>query len=138
VIPSAQREAPSPSGDPRPTGLAGPFDERDASFVTPDRRRPEDVVAKGVVEMAMRIDDDRDGLRRQRPQVTGDLARLDVGRARVDQEHVVAAQHDPDVLVVELVATNEHPVPDFRPDSHRGMVVVGGRGGGLDKLLSTH
>ena len=46
-------------GDPRPTDLAGPLDERDAAFVAPDRRRPEDVVAEGVVEVAVRVDDDR-------------------------------------------------------------------------------
>ena len=89
-------------GDPRPADLAGPFEERDAAVVAPDRRRPEDVVAEGVVEMAVGVDDDLHRRRRQRPQVVDDLARLDVGRPRVDQEDVVAAEHDPDVLVVEL------------------------------------
>ena len=125
-------------GDPRPTDLAGPLDERDAAFVAPDRRRPEDVVAEGMVEVAVRVDDDRHRRRSQRPQVVGDLARLDMGRPRVDQQHVVAAQHDPDVLIVELVAADEHPVADLGPDSHRRIVVAGGAGRGIDKLLSTH
>ena len=100
-------------GDPSPADVAGPFEERPAADMAPDRRRPEDVVAEGVVEMAVGVDDDVHRRRGQRPQVVGDLARLDVGRPRVDQQDVVAPEHDPDVLVVELVATHEHPIADL-------------------------
>ena len=46
--------------------------------VAPDRGGPEDVVAEGVVEMAVGVDDDRDRRRRQLAQVVEDLATLDV------------------------------------------------------------
>ena len=46
--------------------------------MTPDRRGPEDVVAEGVVEVAVGVDDDRDRRRRQLAQVVEDLATLDV------------------------------------------------------------
>ena len=105
-------------GNSCPTDIAGPFEERPATDVTPDRRRPEDVVAEGVVEMAVGVDHDGHGRRGQRPQVVHDLARLDVGRPRVDQQDIVAAEHDPDVLVVELVATHEHAIADLGPLSH--------------------
>ena len=128
-------------GDPRLARLAGPLHERRRSRSWPQIvRRPEDVVAEGVVEVAVRVDDDRDRVRRQLAQVVEDLARLDVGRARVDDQHLVAAQHDPDVLVEERIAADEHPVADLGPASHRRMV-AGGDGriaAGLDKLLSTH
>ena len=58
------------------------------------------------------------GSRGQLAQVVDDLARLDVGRARVDDERLAAAQHDPDVLVVERVATHEARDRRSRP-SHR-------------------
>ena len=73
--------------------------------------------------------------RGQLAQVVDDLARLDVGRARVDQEDVVAAEHDPDVLVVERVATHEHAIADLGPDSHRRMVVARGP---ADRLLTSY
>ncbi len=91
-----------------------------------------------MVEVPVRVDDDRHRRRSQRPQVVRDLARLDVGRPRVDEEHVVTAQHDADVLVEELVTADEHPVADLCPDSHRRMVVAAVPPRGLDKLLSTH
>ena len=64
-------------------------------IVAPDRRRPEDVVAEGVVEMAVGVDDDRDRRRGQLAQVVEDLARLDVGRAGVDHQDLVAARARP-------------------------------------------
>ena len=62
----------------------------DAALVTPDRRRPEDVVAVGVIEVAVRVDDDRHRRRGQLAQVGQDLARLDVRRAGVDDHDPVA------------------------------------------------
>ena len=50
-------------GDPGASRLAVPGHERHAPLVAPDRRRPEDVVAVGMVEMAVRVDDDRDRVR---------------------------------------------------------------------------
>jgi hypothetical protein len=91
--------------------------------VSPDRRRPEDVIAEGVVEVAMGVHDDGHRLRGQLAQVVRDLARLDVGRAGVDQQDIVAAKDDPDVLVVELVSTHEDAVADLCPDCHAGIVV---------------
>ena len=88
--------------------------------VTPDRGGPEDVVAEGVVEVAVRVDDDRDRGRRQLAKVVEDLATLDVGRSRVDDHDLVAAHHDPDVLVEERVSTHEHPVADLDPARHAG------------------
>ena len=66
--------------------------------------------------------------RRQLAQVVEDLAPLDVGRARVDHERLVAAQHDPDVLVEERVSPHEHPIADLDPASSPGIVAAGGMG----------
>ena len=122
--------------DPRLARLAGPLHERTAADVTPDRGGPEDVVAEGVVEVAVRVDDDRDRRRRQLAKVVEDLATLDVARSRVDDHALVAAQHDPDVLVEERVATHEHPVADLGPARHAGHGSRGRWAGsplGLDK-----
>ncbi len=112
-------------GDRPPPRLAGPGHERHAPLVTPDRCRPENMVAEGVIEVAVRVHDDRDGCPGQLPKIGQDLARLGVGRARIDDERLVAAQHDPDVLVVERIATHEDAVADLDPavlDAHDGMV----------------
>ena len=102
--------------------LAVPLHERHAALVAPDRGRPEDVVAVGVVEVAVRVDDDRHRRRGQLAQVGQDLARLDVGRAGVDDHDAVAAQDDPDVLVEERIPTHEHAIADLDPASHAGIV----------------
>ena len=60
----------------------------DAALVAPDRRRPEDRVAEGVVEVAVRVDDDPDRGVGQLAQVGLDLARLRVGRAGIDDERL--------------------------------------------------
>ena len=41
--------------------LAGADHERDTALVAPDRRGSEDGIAEGVVEVAVRVDDDPDG-----------------------------------------------------------------------------
>ena len=102
-------------GDLRLARLTGAFHEGDAALVPPDRRRPEDRVAEGMVEVAVRVDDDRDGIAGQRPQVVEDLARLPVGRPRIDDQRLAAAQDDPDVLVVERVAAHEDAIAEFDP-----------------------
>ena len=114
--------------DPRPPGLAGPLDERDAAIVAPDRRWPEDVVPEGMVEVPVRVDDDRDRSRRQLADMGLDLAGLDVGGPGVDDERLAITQDDPDVLVVELVAADEEAVTDLDPavvDAHGRMVSTG-------------
>ena len=71
-----------------------------------------------VVEVAVGVHDDRDGCLGQLPQIGQDLARLDVGRARIDDERLVTAQHDADVLVVERITTDEHAFADLDPVRH--------------------
>ena len=78
------------------------------------------MVAEGVVEVAVRVDDDRDRGRRQLAKVVEDLATLDVAGSRVDDHDVVAAHHDPDVLVEERIPAHEHAVADLGPARHAG------------------
>ena len=110
--------------DPGPSGLAGSFHEPRTGDVTPDRRRPEDMVAKGVIEVTVGVDHDRHRLRGECPEVVQDLARLDVGGTRVDHEHGTVAQHHADVLVVERVAPDEHVVADLGPGWHGRIVAA--------------
>ena len=115
----------SSRGDDRPPRLAGPLHERHAALVPPDRRGPEDVIAVGMVEVTVRVDDDRHRVRRQLAQVRDDLARLDVRRARVDDERLAVPEDDADVLVVERVAPHEHAIAELDPailDAHPRMV----------------
>ena len=75
--------------------------------------------------MAVRVDDDRHRRRGQLAQVGQDLARLDVGRAGVDDHHAVGpAEDDADVLVEERVPTHEHAIADLDPASHAGIVAA--------------
>ncbi len=111
--------------DPGPSDLTGPGHERDASVVAPDRCRPEDVVAEGMVEMSVRVDDRRDREGRELAQVREDLATLDVGGPGVDDERLPVAEDDSDVLVEERVPADEHAVADLDPairDAHDRMV----------------
>lgn len=101
-------------------GLAGPLHERDAAGLPPDRRRPEDGVAEGVIEVAVGIDDGRHRSAGHTPNVVDDLPCLGVRRARIDDERGAGAEHEPDVLVVEGVAPHEGAVADLCP-------TVGGR-----------
>ena len=96
-------------------------------LVAPDRGRPEDPVAEGVVEVAVGVHDDRDRVAGQLAQVGEDLARLRVGRAGVDDEGLAVAEDHPDVLVVERVAADEDPIADLDPavaDTHRRMLAA--------------
>ena len=105
-------------GGDRPLArLAGAHHERHAALVTPDRRRSEDRVAEGVVEVPVGIDDDADRGVGQLADVLLDLARLGVGRARVDDQALGPAEHEADVLVVERIATDEDAVADLHPPS---------------------
>ena len=76
------------------------------------------MVAVDVVEVAVRVDDDRDRDRRQLAQIGQDLARLHVRRPRVDDQRLPPSQDHPDVLVVERVAPHEHLIADLDPASH--------------------
>src|SRR3954471_6322596 len=120
--------------DVRPASFARPRDERDASFVAPDRRGSKDAVAVGMIEVAVCVDDDRDPRRRQFAYVPDDLARLRVRRTSVDDHDAVAAEHYADVLVEERVPPHEDAIADLDPASHRRMVAVTNDGAGLDKL----
>ena len=105
-------------GDRLPSRFAGPGHECHAALVTPDRCRPKDMIPVGVVEVAVGIHDDRDGCPGQLPEVGQDVTRLGVGRAGIDDEHLIATQHDADVLVEERVATDEHAFADLDPVRH--------------------
>ena len=83
------------------------------------------MVAEGVVEVTVRVDDDRHRRLGQLAQVGHDLARLDVGGPRVDDEGAAIAQHDPDVLVEEGIAPHEHAIADLDPVQLSTMVVGG-------------
>jgi len=61
------------------------------------------VVAKGVVVVAVGVDDRPDRQRRELAEVGQDLVGLAVGDPRIDDEHSVVTQDRPDVLVVEHV-----------------------------------
>ena len=125
-------------GDPGAARLAGPAQERHATGMSPDRRRSEDAVAEGVVEVTVRVDHDRCGPRREVAKIRHDLASLCVGRARVDDDDVVATQDHPDVLVEERIASDEYPIADLDPAVHARMVSMCGPTLGVDKQLSTH
>ncbi len=115
--------------DLRTPRLARSFDEGDATLVPPDRRRAEDVVPVGMVEVAVRVHDGRDRSPGQLPDVREDLACLRVRGARVDDQRLAVAEHESDVLVVERVPANEEAIADLDPtvrDSHRRMVSMGG------------
>ena len=47
-----------------------------------------------------------------------DLGGLAMADARVDEQRRLVAEHDADVLVVELVPRHEHAVADFGPGAH--------------------
>ena len=68
-----------------------------------------------MVEMAVGVHDDRHRVASQLPDVVLDLARLDVRRARIDDERLAAAEHQPDVLVVERVPPHEESVAELDP-----------------------
>ena len=109
-------------GDPRPTCLAGPLQEGRAALMSPDRRRSEHVIPEGVIEVAMRVHDDRDRIVGDHPEVVEDLATLDVGRSRIDDQDLALAQNGTDVLIVELVPPDKYPVADLNPAGHEPMV----------------
>ncbi len=108
--------------DPGQLALAGALDHRPAALVTPDHRRPEHLVAEGVVVVAVRVDDDPDPRRAEVAQVVQHLARLGRGAPGVDDERrlPVAGEHRDDVLVVEPVAPHEHAVADLGPAGRLG------------------
>ena len=68
------------AGDLGAARLARPLHEGHAPLVAPDGGRPEDVIAEGMVEVAVRVHDDRDRVARQLAEVVQDLAALDVRR----------------------------------------------------------
>jgi acylglycerol lipase len=105
----------------RPPGLA---DHPGAPFVAPDRDGPETMVAKGVVVMAVRVDDGANRQRRELAEVGDDFVRLSMGDPRVDDQDAVVAKDGADVLVIEGVAANEDTVADLGPDGHGRRVAV--------------
>jgi hypothetical protein len=110
---------------------------RAAPLVPPDRGRPEVVVAEDVVGVPVGVDDQADRERRQACDVGNQLLGVAGRRARVDDEGLAVAEHHPDLLVVEAVATGEDPVAHLQPvlaDGHATMVrgTEYARGDGLD------
>lgn len=71
------------------------------------------------------VDDDRDRAIRQLTQVAGDLAGMNRRGARVDDQHVISAEHDTDLLVEEREAPGEDAVADLLP-GHGSMVSTAG------------
>ena len=69
--------------------------------------------------MAVRVDDDRDRVARSASRRSARISRpwTWVERVSIDQRRAVA-EHDPDVLVVELVAANEHAIAELDPGGH--------------------
>jgi acylglycerol lipase len=107
--------------DPGQSPLGGPCHERDAARLAPDGCGPEHVIPQDVIEVSMRIHDDRHRIPRQLPEIGGDLASLDMRRSRVDDERLAAPQDDPDVLVVERIAAHEESIVELDPavsDTH--------------------
>jgi hypothetical protein len=86
-----------------------------AALVAPDRRGSEHVVAEGVVGVPVRIDHDRDRVRRQLAQVFEDLERLAVAASGIDDERFAIAEHDPDLLVEDRVSPREDSVTELDP-----------------------
>ena len=66
---------------------------------------------------------------REHPEVVEDLPCLDVGGPRIDHERRAVAQHDADVLVVELVPAHEDAIAELDPGGHdrHGTGRAGGR-----------
>src|SRR5262245_32997157 len=83
--------------------------------VTPDPGGPEDAVPEAVVEVPVRVDDDRDRIAGELPDVRDDLARLGRRRPRVDDEHVASAEDDADLLVEERIPAREDAIADLDP-----------------------
>jgi hypothetical protein len=115
-------------GHASPSNSRRALEERDRSGVTPDGRGTEDMVAEAVIEMRVRIDDDRDRVARQLAEVVLDLACLRVRRSGVDHHGGALAKDDTDVLVEERVAPDEHAVADLGPCGHAGIVGRSGVG----------
>ena len=127
--------------DRRPARVARPLDEGHAPLVAPDDGRTEHVVAEGVVEVPVRVHDDRDRRVGQVADVGQDLARLYVRGPRVDDEGLAVAEDQPDVLVVEGVAAHEEPIADLDPavfDTHRRMVSTASDDGPKGRVRCAH
>ncbi len=73
------------------------------------------MIAERVVEVTVGVDDDRHRRRGQLVQVGQDLACLDMGGPRVDDEGLAIAEHDSDVLVEEGIAPHEDTICDLDP-----------------------
>ena len=81
-------------------GCARRFEESLAALlVAPDRRRPEHVVAERVIRVPVGVDNDADRVGGQLAQVVEDLAPLIVAAPGVDDERLVMAEYDADLLV---------------------------------------
>ena len=94
--------------------LAPSLECGDAPFVSPDGRRCEHGVTKRVVEVMVGVHHEP-GSRGQPSDVVLDLPALPVGGARVDHQGGVVPDHQADILVEELVATDEDPGPELLP-----------------------
>ena len=99
------------------------------------------MIPECVIEVPVRVDDDRHGQGGQVADVGQDLVRLRVGRPGVDDERLAVAQDQPDVLVVERVSAHEEPVADLDPavlDTHRRMVSTDARQGSAGRVRCAH
>jgi acylglycerol lipase len=110
------------SRDPRARRLARSSHERGTACMSPDLGRAKDAIAEGVVVVAVRVHDDRHREAGQLAEVFEDLATLGVRRPRVNHERRAVTQHDPDVLVVELVPAHEDAIADLGPGWHERIV----------------
>ena len=100
--------------------------------VPPDGGGTEGAVAERVVPVPVRVDDDRDRVGRQGPEFVDDLAGVGRRGARVDEQDVVPAEDDPDLLVEEVEMAGEHAITDLDPGHLAGIVraAAGGVGSG--------
>src|SRR5204862_7755523 len=104
-------------GGGRPGPVAELEEARTAALVAPDRRRAEHVVAEGVIVMPVGVDDDRDWIAGQLPEVVEDLAGLAVGEPRVDHQRLAIAADDADLLIEEAIAAAEDAISELDPGS---------------------
>ncbi len=73
------------------------------------------MIPEGVIEVGVRVHDDRHRVAGQLAEVVEDLLCLDMRGAGIDDEGLSATQHDPDVLVVERVPAHEESIAEFDP-----------------------
>jgi hypothetical protein len=101
--------------EPGALSLAVLDEARAAAIVAPDDGRPEVVIAEHVVGVPVAVDHQAHGKWRQAGDVGEQLPGVRRGRPGVDDEGLVIAEDDADLLVVEPVAPGEDAVADLEP-----------------------